>query len=104
MESERMIRRLFGAWPMDGMTYSEVIRFEQLSLLLRPIEAEVIRWPAGVRRAIAETFRAKGGRKERDFARRLAAIPQLRDAWLRLASTAPKPERPAVPRTSSGRR
>lgn len=82
----------------------EGVWFGRLVRLLWPIDAEMHCWPAGVRRAIAEAFRAKGGTKERDYVRRLAAIPQLRDAWVRLAATAPKPERPAVPRTSSGRR
>jgi len=104
MESERLIRRLFGKWPADGMTYSEVIRFEWLCLLLGPIEVEVKRWPAKVRSAIADAIRAKGGTKERLYARRLAAIPQLREAWLRLATTAPKPLQTTAQRTPSGRR
>lgn len=93
--------RILGIRSTRGWSGFEGVWFGRLVRLLWPIAPELRCWPLTVRRAIADAFRAKGGIKERVYARRLAAIPQLRDAWMRLAATAPKPDRPLGRRNES---
>lgn len=92
------VRRSLGIRSTRRWSEFEGVWFGRLARLLWPIAAELRCWPLTVRHAIADAFRAKGGTKERTYARRLAAIPQLRDAWMRLAATAPKPDRPSARR------
>lgn len=84
--------RILGIRSTRGWSGLEGVWFGRLVPLLWPIDAEMRCWPLNVRRAIAAAFRAKGGTKERLYARRLAALPHLREAWLRLAATAPMPD------------
>lgn len=90
--------RILGIRSTRGWPGFEGVWFGRLVPLLWPIDAEMRCWPLNVRRAIAAAFRAKGGTKERVYVRRLAALPHLREAWLRLAATAPKSDRPSARR------
>ncbi len=67
-------------WPSP-----ERMAFERLGLVLGLIP-ELPRWPLRERRALVELIRAKGGRAEAEYLRRLQALPRLRDSLLKLGS------------------
>ena len=76
---------LCGVRSFAGWTRSERLWFERWSPLLLALPG-VARWSRGERAALAAIARAKGGRRESDYAARLDAHPRLRAALVRLAT------------------
>jgi hypothetical protein len=83
-ESTRRVARALGirrlaAWPPE-----ERRAFERMALVVALVP-DLARWPAADRRALVRLIRAKGGRSEREYARRLDRHRRLRGALERLA-------------------
>ena len=76
---------LCGVRSFAGWTRSERLWFERWSPLVLALPG-VERWSRGERAALAAIARAKGGRRESDYAARLDAHPRLRAALVRLAT------------------
>jgi hypothetical protein len=75
--------RLLGV-DLRGWSASERLWWERWAPLVLALPG-VARWSTHERRALAQIVRAKGARREQDFARRLDAHPRLRRALLELA-------------------
>jgi hypothetical protein len=67
-------------WPPEQRS-----AFENMSLLIAQID-DLEAWGQSQKRALAQLVRAKGGRRERDYARGLRRLPRLRAALNRLAA------------------
>jgi len=72
--------------PTNGPIREAWERWAPTIICMRGVE----RWSKADRSAFAEIVRAKGARRELDYAHQLASHTKLRDALLRLAKTAPQ--------------
>lgn len=84
----RQARRLLGAGRLAGWSRAERAAFARWSPLVVALHG-VARWSRTARRALLDVIRAKGGRREADFARRFDRHAPLRRAIRALAETDP---------------
>jgi hypothetical protein len=84
-EAEAEARALLGVRSFAGWTTEERLWWRRWSPLVGTIPG-LARWSAAERRALARVIRAKGGRRESDYVRRLEAHSKLRRALLALAT------------------
>ena len=75
-EASRMLMRLTGLWSLQGFTPAERQAWRRWSPFVLALLG-VSRWTAAERRALARVVRAKGGRRESDFAALFDAHPKL---------------------------
>jgi len=76
--------RVTGQGNLRGFTAAERLAWRRWSPLMLALPG-LARWSPGERRELACVLRAKGGRRESDFAARFAAHPRLMRALYRLA-------------------
>jgi hypothetical protein len=76
--------RLLGAGARRGWSVGERLAWERWSPLVLVLPG-VSGWSAGVKQALVEVVRAKGGRRESEFVRRFDRHRRLREALRRLA-------------------
>ena len=74
--AEREAMRLCGVRSLAGLTPGERLAWRRWSPLVNALPG-LSRWSRADRRALAEVVRAKGGRRESDFAARFLAHPRL---------------------------
>lgn len=80
---EARARKLLGVQSFDGWTANERLWWRRWSPLIDVLPG-VVRWSAGDRRALVRIVRAKGQRREREYARLFDAHPRLAAAVLSL--------------------
>ncbi|MFO1316442.1 MAG: hypothetical protein U1F58_12630 [Burkholderiales bacterium] len=76
---------LCGVRSLNGWTRGERLWFERWSPLILALPG-VAQWSRAERQALAAVARAKGGRRESDYAARLDAHPRLRATLVRMAT------------------
>jgi hypothetical protein len=84
-QAERAAEELLGVRSRSGWSAGERLWWRRWSPLVMSIPG-IARWSRSERRAVATVVRAKGGRRESDYVRRLDAHPKLRRALLRMAT------------------
>ena len=82
-EAGRQLMRLTGLQSWRGFTTNEQLAWRRWSPFVLALSG-VTRWNAADRRAIARVVRAKGGRRESDYAALFAAHPRLAQALFAL--------------------
>jgi hypothetical protein len=82
-DASRALLRLSGLRSLRGFTRDERLAWRRWSPLLLALPG-LMRWSAADRRAAARVVRAKGGRRESDFAALFAAHPRLMRALFAL--------------------
>ena len=83
-EASRTLMRLAGLRSLRGFTPAERLAWRRWSPFVLALPG-LTRWSAADRRAVARVVRAKGGRRESDFAALFAAHPRLARSALRTA-------------------
>ena len=78
-------QRMLGVSSLRGFKATERLAWERWAPLVMILPG-VERWPVKDKRALVQTIRAKGGRHESEFARRLDGHARLRKALMQLAS------------------
>jgi len=81
--ASRMLMRLTGLHSLRGFTPNEQLAWRRWSPFMLALPG-LPRWSAADRRAVARVVRAKGGRRESDFAALFAAHPRLTRALFAL--------------------
>jgi hypothetical protein len=84
-EAEARARALLGLRSLAGWSAEERLWWRRWSPLVAAIPG-LARWSVAERRAAAAVIRAKGGRRESEYVRRLAAHPRLSRALLAMAT------------------
>ena len=82
-DASRALMRLTGLRSLRGFTANERLAWRRWSPFLLALPG-LSRWSAADRRAVARLVRAKGGRRESDFAALFAAHPRLAQALFAL--------------------
>jgi hypothetical protein len=89
---EEEAAELLGTRSYRDFTRGERLAFRRWSPLILALPG-VARWSRDEKRALARIARAKGGRRESDYVRRFDSHRKLRQAILKLASSAPATRR-----------